>query len=112
MKEEIEEILNDLEERIKERLNSMESRLQLLEIIAKNTGTQSETEKKATKKVIQINAGDKKYFCATEQERQAFSQNNPNTKTESFEVELSIPVADEYLNDPENKKAFQGKDNK
>lgn len=96
---------------IQEKLAALENRIELLEIIAKK-GTpeiQQETQREVqqeTKKLIQINAKGKKYFCRNRQEQQLFKQNNPGVETEVFEVELAIPTADAYLDDPENKKQF------
>ena len=59
-----------------------------------------------TKKVVQINANGKSYFCTTNQEQQIFSENNPDVETETFTLELPVAVANGYLNDPENKKQF------
>lgn len=59
-----------------------------------------------TTRVIQINAEGKRYFCSTPEEQQIFTENNPDVKTESFNLELPISTADKYLNDPENKKQF------
>jgi hypothetical protein len=62
-----------------------------------------------TIRVIQINAGSKKYFCKTTQEQRVFLENNPNAKTESFTIDLPDFIAKKYLNDAENKKQFQEK---
>jgi hypothetical protein len=62
-----------------------------------------------TKDVIEIIAGKRIYFCETSEEQQIFSENNPGVETETFHIELLVPTADKYLNDPENKKQFTSK---
>lgn len=91
-----------------ERLNDLENRVELLEIIAKKetSGVQIDEPELLTKKVIQINAKGKKYFCLTPLEQQVFTENNPGVKTETYSLELPAFVADGYLDDPENKKQF------
>lgn len=95
---------------LEEKLNILENRVQLLEIIAKAGTQQQLAEMPKTKKVIQINAykggRGEKYFCMTQQEQSIFAENNPGVKTETFKVELPDYVANERLNDPENKKQF------
>jgi len=93
---------------ILEKLNELTNRVELLEIIAKKGS--GEESRPATKEIIQINMGDKKYFCETQLEHQAFKENNPTAKTESFNVEMPTDQADKYLNDPENKKQFVRKE--
>ena len=98
-------------EEINERINGLANRVELLEIIAKSQpATQPESRPESMKKVIQINARGKTYFCATNQEQQIFTQNNPGVETETFNIELTSDVADRYLNDPENKKQFTKRD--
>ena len=58
------------------------------------------------KRVIQIIAGKKIYFCKTSEEELIFSENNPGVETETFHIELLNSTAERYLNDPENKKQF------
>ncbi|MCK5016957.1 MAG: hypothetical protein KAS32_07775 [Candidatus Peribacteraceae bacterium] len=58
------------------------------------------------KKVIEIIAGGKKYFCDSMEGKMIFSQNNPGVKVEMYNIELPLHLADRYLNDPENKKQF------
>jgi hypothetical protein len=97
--------ITDRLENLEDKFTALESRLGLLEIIAKKGGTQAEPVQEK-KKIIQINAQGKKYFCANQEEQRIFEENKPGVKTESFEVELPVFVADRYLNDPENKKQF------
>lgn len=59
--------------------------------------------------VIQINVGNKRYFCKTEEEQVIFSENNPNAKTETFRIELPDFIAKKYLNEPSNKEQFKRK---
>ena len=91
-----------------DRLNDLENRIQLLEIIAKKVTSETlpEPQQEEMKKVIQINANGKTYFCETSQEQHVFSENNPDVKTETFHIELEDSTARRYLNDPENKKQF------
>lgn len=93
---------------MQEKLENLENRVQLLEIIAKKAAVETQpTPQEEEKKVIQINANGKKYFCTTQQEQRIFEENNPNAKKETFEVQLPVFVADEYLNDPKNKEQFR-----
>lgn len=61
---------------------------------------------KGQKKIIQINAKGKKYFCETPQEQQIFAENNPGVKTETFNLEMPIAIANGRLNAPGNKEQF------
>lgn len=62
-------------------------------------------------KVTQINYKGCKYICTTDQEIQNFKLNNPGD-SESFTIELPIISAEQYMERPENKKAFaERKDN-
>lgn len=58
------------------------------------------------KRVIQIIAGKKIYFCRTSEEEMVFSENNPGVETETFHIELLNSTAEKYLNDPKNRKQF------
>lgn len=93
-------------ESLEEHLEDLENRVQLLEIIARKAPEALPEPQPETKKIVQINAKGKKYFCETKQEQAIFAENNPGTKTETFDVELHVFAADKYLNDPENKKQF------
>ncbi len=98
---------------VMDRLDNLENRVDLLEIIAKKAMSvvpEKEPEQEKMKKVIQINAGSKKFFCMTSLDERIFAENNPGVKTESFHVELLETIADAYLNDPENKKQFTKKE--
>lgn len=95
---------------IQEKLRSLENRIEMLEILAKKqTQENSESQEMETrlKKVIQINADGKRFFCTTPQEQQIFIENNPGVRMETFNIELLEYTANEYLNDPENKKQFE-----
>jgi len=97
---------------IQEKFKELENRIELLEFIAKKTLPEAQLEpQQEMKTVIQINAyrtGEKprKYFCMTKQEQSVFSENNPGVKTETFNVDLPVFVAEERLNNAENKKQF------
>lgn len=119
-----------LKNEIEEKLDGLENRVQLLEIIAKKQMVaEVQPELDAMKKVIQINTlpklskprynnkGEliakaaviepgKSYFCTTPQEQHIFSENNPGVETESFNIDLPVSTANEYLNNPENKRQF------
>lgn len=95
---------------IQEKLDNLENRVQLLEVIAKKQLTELEPLVDEVKKVIQINAKGKTYFCTTSQEQYIFSQNNPGVETETFNIELPVSLANEYLNKPENKEQFTKKE--
>lgn len=62
-----------------------------------------------TTKVTQINMDGKRYFCSKPEEQEVFRKNYPNAKTESFEIEMQPHIAKRYMEDPENKKAFERK---
>lgn len=94
---------------IQKKLNDLENRVQLLEIIVKKQSSGPQPEQEEMKKVIQINAKGKKYFCETPQEQQVFSKNNPGVKTETFNIELPILTANERLNAPGNREQFAEK---
>lgn len=106
-----EELLAARMSEVQEKLDDLENRVELLEIIAKKEApeTQIEETQSQVKKVIQINAKGKKYFCTTPLEQQIFSENNPGVKTETYTLELPVFIVDKYLNDPENKKQFTKK---
>ena len=98
-------------EEINERIKGLVNRVELLEIVAKaQSQSVPQSESTSIKKVIQINAKGKTYFCTTSQEQQIFTENNPGVETETFNIELPPTVADRYLNNPENKKQFTKKD--
>lgn len=64
---------------------------------------------KTTMELVQINAGGKSYYCTTPQEQEIFNRNHPGVVTETFHIELEKHTARKYLDDPENKKAFEDK---
>ena len=72
----------EIEERHKEEMDALKNQVHLLEIIARKQvpGTQLESQLAPMKKIIQINAEGKKYFCETAQEQQIFFKNHPNLK--------------------------------
>lgn len=99
---------------VQERLGSIEGRLDLLEVIIKKAMSdiqpkEEPEEREKMRKVIQINAKGKKYFCMTSSQERIFAENNPGVETESFHLELLESIAEKYLNDPENKKQFTEK---
>ena len=89
--------------------SDLTNRIELLEIIAKKTGT-AEPEQDRPRKVIQINANGKKYICETDEEVVIFRENNPGAAIETYNLELPDHVIQGYLNDPENKKQFTRKE--
>lgn len=95
--------------KIIEKQEDLENRISLLEIIAKKTEVPSESQQ-TTKKVIQINANGKTYFCETPVEQNIFAENNPGVTMETFNLDMPTFIADKHLNDPENKKQFIRKD--
>ena len=96
--------------------------LEMAKILERNTavlakiesqlGTDDDVVKQKTIDVIQINVGKKRYFCKTQEEQAIFAWNNPGAVTETFKLELPDFIANDYLNDPENKKAFEKKEQK
>lgn len=99
--------IKEIQENFQEKFDELENRMKLLEIIVTKQTSETQPEpQQEVMKVIQINANDKSYFCTTAQEQQIFDENNPGAKTETFNIELSIPIANERLNNPENKKQF------
>ncbi len=107
----MDKVMTEKEEMI-ERIDSLENRVELLEIIAKkgSPGGLSEEIQRDVKKVIQINAKGRKYFCETDLEQHLFTENNPGVVTESYNIELPTDIADRYLSNPENKKQFVKKE--
>jgi len=98
-------------EMLKERFEFLKSKVDLLEILAKNTKAppQQENVLPPVKKVIQINTKDgKTYFCSTPEQQQIFEENYPGAKAESFNIELAAGTADKYLE--ESKKHFTKKE--
>ena len=95
---------------LQEQIDALDNRVQLLEIIAKKGGSQDLGQSEVQfKKVIQVNIGTSKYFCETQEEVLALSAKNPGLPTETFNVELPVAIANEYLNDAENKAAIEAK---
>jgi hypothetical protein len=94
-------------DRVKERVTILEGQVELLLMLLKQGTPTPEAEvRQETKKLVQINARGKKYFCTTAQEQEMFTANNPDVPVEIFNIELPVPTADKYLNDAENKKQF------
>lgn len=94
-------------DRVTERVTALEADVQLLKMIVNEGRSATEAEvRQETRKVIQINTREGKFFCTTSQEQQAFKENNPGMAIESFNIELAAATADKYLNDPANKKRF------
>lgn len=124
MPEEIKQLQQKLEQ-LQEKVDGLDSKVQLFGILIKKQDIiietvlskpqpepEQETEEKKTKTIIQINTIPKNpqeaktYFCKTNEEQQIFAQNNPGVRTETFNIELPVFVADKHLNSAENKKQF------
>ena len=54
---------------------------------------------------VEISRGP--YFCQDPEEAQVFSENNPDTRTETFTVQVRKSTAIKYLDSPENMKQFK-----
>jgi hypothetical protein len=94
-------------ENLKEKFELLKSKVDLLEILAKQPKAAPVEEGQIKLvKLKQINIGGKKYFCKTIAEQQAFVENHPGAKTESFDIEVQVETAEKYLADPENMKQF------
>ena len=50
------------------------------------------------------------YFCQDPEYAQVFSENNPDTRTETFTVQIRKSTAIKYLDAPENMKQFKKKE--
>lgn len=61
-----------------------------------------------TKDVI-VEKGRAPYYCQDPEDELVFAENNPNARTEKFNVQLLKSTAIRYLNDPENMKQFTKK---
>lgn len=68
-------------------------------------------EKPEMVEVIQINLGKKRYFCKTPKEQSVFDEIHlpSKEKYESYKIELPDYIAKDYLDNSENKKAFERK---
>lgn len=89
---------------IQEELNALKNRVELLEIIAKKGTAAAESEpQQRTKKVIQINAKGRKYFCTTPEEVQRFLDNNPDLKRD-IQGEIDEVKATEAYRNTKNQK--------
>lgn len=94
---------------VEARVDDLVNRLELLEIIAKKTGP-AEQQEETSRKVIQINMGEKKYICLTPAEESIFRENNPGAAIETYHLELPDHTIQEYLDDPKNQKQFTRKE--
>ena len=56
---------------------------------------------------VEISRGP--YFCQDPEDAQIFSENNPDTRTETFTVQLRKFTAIKYLDAPRNVKSFERK---
>ncbi|KKL76500.1 hypothetical protein LCGC14_2044280 [marine sediment metagenome] len=54
---------------------------------------------------VEISRGP--YFCQDPEEAQVFSENNPDTRTETFTVQVRKSTAIKYLDAPRNMKQFK-----
>jgi hypothetical protein len=101
-------------ELLQEKVAGLKDRLDLMQILIDKLSIQPapqpEQEIEKTVKVIQINMGEKRFFCKTPEEQQVFQDNNPGAKTESFNIELTPATARGFLDNPENKKQFTKKE--
>ena len=62
-------------------------------------------------KEIVIERGRKPYFCQNREDITVFLENNPGARIETFGIQLLKSAAIKYLDDPENMKQFEGRDN-
>ncbi len=56
---------------------------------------------------VEISRGP--YFCQDPEDALIFAENNPDTRTETFTVQVRKSTAIEYLNSPRNMKQFERK---
>ncbi len=54
---------------------------------------------------VEISRGP--YFCQDPEDAQIFSENNPDTRTETFTVQVRKSTAIKYLDSPENMEQFK-----
>ncbi len=54
---------------------------------------------------VEVNRGP--YFCQDPEDSLTFSENNPDTRTETFTVQVRKSTAIKYLDAPENMKQFK-----
>ncbi len=56
-------------------------------------------------KYVEISRGP--YFCQDPEDASTFAENNPDTRTETFTVQVRKSTAIKYLDSPENMKQFK-----
>ena len=76
----------------------------------KRKNAEGEVKKDRDGKVLYVEVPRRPYFCQTKEQEAIFSENNPSTRTETFEIQLLKSTAVKYLNDPENMKQFKKKE--
>lgn len=99
-------VVKELKEIIKQKDDIIAALNKHIDVLLKAPKVEVEEIRTPTMKISQINMGSKRYFCKTPQEQEIFRRKHPNARMETFEIELPLYVAQEYLDDPENKKEF------
>jgi len=75
-------------------------------------GIKGEIRKDRDGNILYVEVPRKPCFCQTKEQEAVFAENNPDVRTETFEIQLLKSTAIKYLDDPENMKQFEKKENK
>jgi hypothetical protein len=104
-------VIKELKEIIRQKDQIIETLSKQVDtLLVKDVKDELVEEEKKDIKLIQINTkSGKKYFCRNPQEQEVFNQNNPQAATETFNIEMPPYLAEQYLNNPDNRKQFERK---
>ncbi len=69
--------------------------------------TQGDIMKDKDGNMLYVEIGRGPYFCQDPEDALVFSENNPDTRTETFTVQIRKSTAVKYLDSPENMKQFE-----
>ncbi len=75
--------------------------------IPEKDGLVGEIRKDKDGNILYVEVSRGPYFCQDPEDAQIFAENNPNTRTESFTVQVRKSTAIKYLNAPDNMKQFE-----
>ena len=75
--------------------------------IPEKDGLVGEIRKDKDGNILYVEVSRGPYFCQDPEDAQIFAENNPNTRTESFTVQVRKSTAIKYLNAPDNMKQFK-----
>ncbi len=72
-------------------------------------GMQGEIMKDKEGNTLYVEVSRGPYFCQDPEDAQIFTESNPDTRTESFTVQVRKSTAIKYLDAPDNMKQFERK---